>query len=203
MGWRRALGIADDEPVIGFAGRLVLEKALDVFADSIDRLVARGVRHRVLVVGDGPARDWFERRLPQAVFTGFLQGEALARAAASMDMLFNPSVTETFGNVTLEAMAAGVPVVAARATGSESLVADGVTGRLVTAGATDGFAACLAAYCRDPEARAAAGRAGWEASRRYGWDEVNGALIQGYVRTIRRRAEHREARGGRTVPASW
>jgi glycosyltransferase involved in cell wall biosynthesis len=202
LGWRRALGFADDEPVIGFTGRLVLEKALDVFADTIDRLAERNVRHRVLIVGDGPAREWFARRLPQAVFTGFLQGEALGRAAASMDMLFNPSVTETFGNVTLEAMAAGLPVVAARATGSESLVVDGTTGRLVEAGATGGFAAALADYCLDPLARAAAGHAGREASRRYGWDEVNAALVQGYFRTIRLRGERRSVAGGLTVPAS-
>ena len=67
----------------------------------------------MLVVGDGPAREWFEKRLPDAVFAGFQAGADLGRAVASMDMLFNPSVTETFGNVTLEAMAAGLPVVAA------------------------------------------------------------------------------------------
>lgn len=203
LGWRRALGLAPEAPVIGFAGRLVLEKGLDVFADTIDRLAARRVPHKVLVIGDGPAREWFAKRLPGAVFTGFLQGEALGRAMASMDMLFNPSVTETFGNVTLEAMAAGLPVVAARATGSDSLVEDGVTGRLIAPGAVDDFAAALASYCLDAEARAATGRAGWEASRRYGWDEVNHALVQGYVRAIHGRSEPREARGGRTVPAPW
>ncbi len=203
MGWRHALGIASEMPVIGFAGRLVLEKGLDVFADAIDRLAARRVPHRVLVVGDGPARQWFAKRVPDAVFTGFLQGEALGSAMASMDMLFNPSVTETFGNVTLEAMAAGIPVVAARATGSDSLVEDGVTGRLVVPGAVDDFAAALATYCLDPEARIAAGRAGWEASRRYGWDEVNHALVQGYFRAIHGRSEPRQAHGGRTVPAPW
>ncbi len=76
-----------------------------------------------------------------------------------MDVLFNPSVTETFGNVTLEAMAAGLPVVAAMATGSESLVEDRVTGRLVRAGAIDGFATALGAYCREP-ASAERGRTG-------------------------------------------
>jgi phosphatidylinositol alpha 1,6-mannosyltransferase len=80
------------------------------------------VPHKVLVVGEGPARQWFETRLPDAVFTGFQGGEDLARAVASMDVLFNPSITETFGNVTLEAMACRLPVVAADATGSESLV---------------------------------------------------------------------------------
>jgi glycosyltransferase involved in cell wall biosynthesis len=187
LSWRRSLDIADDIPVIGFVGRLVMEKGLDVFAETIDRLQARGVRHKVLVIGQGPAEDWFQRRLPDAVFAGFQQGADLGRAVASMDLLFNPSVTETFGNVTLEAMAAGLPVVAAIATGSQSLVRDGVTGRLVRAGAIDGFADALAAYCEDEDARRAAGAAGSEASRRYGWDEVNQALVDGYVRVIRQR----------------
>jgi glycosyltransferase involved in cell wall biosynthesis len=186
-GWRRGLGIGDEVPVIGFVGRLVMEKGLDVFAETIDCLERRQVRHKVLVVGEGPAKEWFERRIPDALFAGFQQGADLGRAVASMDMLFNPSVTETFGNVTLEAMAVGLPVVAAIATGSESLVLDGVTGRLVRPGAIEGFAAALEAYCRDPGLRRAAGRAGCEASRRYGWDEVNQALVDGYVRVVRQR----------------
>ena len=196
MGWRRSLGIEDDVPAVGFVGRLVMEKGLDVFADTVDRLARRQVRHKVLVVGDGPARDWFEKRLPQAVFAGFWTGADLGRAVASMDMLFNPSVTETFGNVTLEAMASGLPVVAASATGSQSLVTDGVTGRLIRPGACDRFCEALAHYCTDAEARGAAGRAGEEVSRRYGWDEVNQELVDSYLRIIR---QHRE--GGRQKPS--
>jgi phosphatidylinositol alpha 1,6-mannosyltransferase len=187
--WRRSLGIEDDIPAIGFVGRLVMEKGLDSFADTIDALRRRGVPHKVLIVGDGPAREWFEQRLPQAVFAGFQGGPDLGRAVASMDMLFNPSVTETFGNVTLEAMASALPVVAARATGSESLVSDGVTGRLVEAGDIEAFADALAGYCADADARRAAGEAGVEASRRYGWDEVNQALVDAYLSVISKHAE--------------
>ena len=183
--WRRSLGIGDDVPVVGFVGRLVMEKGLDVFSDTIDRLDRRQVPHKVLVVGDGPARQWFEKRLPQAIFAGFQQGPDLGRAVASMDMLFNPSVTETFGNVTLEAMAAGLPVVAAIATGSESLVTDGVTGRLIRPGACDQFCEALALYCRDEAAREAAGKAGCEFARHHGWDEVNQELVDSYLRIIR------------------
>jgi glycosyltransferase involved in cell wall biosynthesis len=193
--WRRGLGIADDVPVVGFVGRLVMEKGLDVFSDTIDRLERQQVRHKVLVVGKGPAREWFERRLPQAVFAGFQEGPDLGRAVASMDMLFNPSVTETFGNVTLEAMASGLPVVAASATGSQSLVTDGVTGRLIRPGAIDAFAEALAHYCQDEGARSAAGRAGCDASRRFAWDAVNAELVEGYRRVIRQRA------GGGRPPA--
>jgi glycosyltransferase involved in cell wall biosynthesis len=187
LAWRRGFGIEDDVPVIGFVGRLVMEKGLDVFSETIDRLEQRQVRHKVLVVGKGPAREWFERRLPQAIFAGFQEGADLGRAVASMDMLFNPSVTETFGNVTLEAMAAGLPVVAAAATGSESLVSDGITGRLVEPGAIEAFADALAHYCQDETTRTQAGSAGCEATRRFGWDAVNQELVDGYRRTIRQR----------------
>ena len=188
MEWRRAHGIGDDEPAIAFIGRLVMEKGLDVFAETIDLLERRGVRPRVLVIGQGPAGDWFRQRLPQnAVFAGFQRGEDLGRAIASADMLFNPSVTETFGNVTLEAMASGLPVVAARATGSESLVEDGVSGRLVRPGANEAFAQALRLYCEDPQARRAAGEAGLELSERYTWERVNADLMEGYLRVIRLR----------------
>jgi glycosyltransferase involved in cell wall biosynthesis len=187
LGWRRSLGIDDDVPVVGFVGRLVMEKGLDVFSDGIERLQARGVRHKVLVVGEGPARDWFEKRLPEACFVGHQEAAGLGRAVASMDVFFNPSITETFGNVTLEAMAAGLPVVAAIATGSASLVTDGVTGRLVPPGEIERFADALRHYCEDAGARARAGQAGELASRRYGWDEVNQQLVDGYLDVLARR----------------
>jgi glycosyltransferase involved in cell wall biosynthesis len=187
LDWRQSHGIADDEPVIGFVGRLVMEKGLDVFSDAIDQLQARGIRHKVLIIGDGPAGDWFRQRLPNGVFAGYQQGEALGRAVASMDMLFNPSITETFGNVTLEAMASALPVVAATATGSQSLVRHGVTGALVPPGDIGGFADALQLYCTDPQARGAAGHAGLEESQRFGWDEVNQALVDSYLRVISRR----------------
>jgi glycosyltransferase involved in cell wall biosynthesis len=198
--WRRSLGIEDDVPVIGFVGRLVMEKGLDVFSEAIDCLERRQVRHKVIVVGKGPAREWFEERLPSAKFAGFQEGPDLGRAVASMDVLFNPSVTETFGNVTLEAMACGLPVVAASATGSESLVADRVTGRLVWPGAIEAFTDALADYCRDEELRRAAGEAGARASLRFGWDEVNQALVDGYMRVIRQRGRGARLPGRSPVP---
>src|SRR3546814_16634219 len=127
-----------------------MEKGLDVFADTIDALRRRSVPHDVVVIGEGPAGDWFESRLPNARFVGFQGGEALARALASCDMLFNPSVTETFGHVTLAAMASGLPVVAARATGSASNVKHRPTGYLGTPGPIGLFAADPETYCRHP-----------------------------------------------------
>src|SRR3546814_17030126 len=96
--WRRSLGIADDEAVVLFVGRLAPEKGLDTFAATLARLDEMAVPHRALVVGDGSARAWIEERAPQAVYAGFLKGGALARAYASADVMFNPSSTETFRN---------------------------------------------------------------------------------------------------------
>lgn len=186
--WRQAHGIADDLPVIGFLGRLVMEKGLDVFSDTIDELNRGGVRHRVLVIGDGPARGWFEARLPDAVFVGFQAGEDLARALASTDVLFNPSITETFGNVTLEAMACGLPVVAAAATGSESLVDDQVSGRLIRPGAIHQFAESLKAYAQDPALRRRHGDAGEARAKEFSWDRINQAVADTYLRLIRARS---------------
>ncbi len=186
--WRWSLGIADDEPVIGFVGRLVLEKGLDMVAAAVAELNARGVKHRLLVVGDGPARERFEAQVPGAIFTGFLDGTNLARAYASADMLLNPSTTETFGNINLEAMASGIPVVAARASGNECLVTDGVTGALVEAKDVSAYADALAAYCREPARRAAHGQAGLLAAQAFDWDAINGAVLDRYRELVALRA---------------
>ena len=191
MAWRRALGIADDEMIVAFLGRVVMEKGLDVFADAIDALAARGVAHRVLVIGDGPARPWFEARLPNsAVFVGHQEGADLARALASTDVFLNPSITETFGNVTLEAMACKLPVVAAVATGATSLVRDGETGLLVDPGDAAAYADALDAYARDRALRLAHGEAGLAFARTMDWDRINSAVFGVYGRVIERRRRY-------------
>ena len=189
--WRRSLGIADDDVVVGFVGRLVLEKGLDVFAEAIKALRARGVKHRVLIVGKGPAEDWFAQHVPEAIFAGFQSGKDLGRAVASMDLMLNPSVTETFGNVTLEAMACGLPVVGANATGTSSLVADGVTGRLIEPADIAGYADALQAYIENVELRRTAGEAAVRAAKPYSWDAINETLAETYLRVIRERAARR------------
>ncbi|NUR14150.1 MAG: glycosyltransferase family 1 protein [Bradyrhizobium sp.] len=187
MDWRRSHGIADDEMVVAFLGRVVMEKGLDVFADAIHEFELLGLKHRVLVIGEGPARPWFEQQLPQAIFVGQLTGDDLARALASADLLMNPSITEAFGNVTLEAMACALPVVAAEATGATNLVRSGVTGTLVDGGSADEFAEALASYARDPERRLRQGAAGLEVAKVMDWDSINSAVIRAYRHAIVKR----------------
>jgi phosphatidylinositol alpha 1,6-mannosyltransferase len=187
--FRASLGIGEKEFVVAFLGRLVLEKGLDVFADAVDAARGKGARIKVLVIGEGPARAWFAGRLPDAIFTGELTGTELATALASADVFLNPSVTESFGNVTLEAMASALPVVAAAASGATNLVQDGRTGTLVTPSAIDEFADALCAYAADPELRARHGAAGLAYARTMDWDEINRAVLRTYTRVIARRAQ--------------
>ena len=187
MEWRRSIGIADDEMVIGFLGRIVMEKGLDVFADAIHAFATFGLKHRVLVIGEGPARPWFAEQLPDAIFTGQLTGTDLSRALASSDVLLNPSMTEAFGNVTLEAMACALPVIAADSTGATNLVRYGVTGMLVDGEDPDEFAEALAAYGRDPELRRRHGEAGLAVARTMDWDTINSAVIRAYRHAIIKR----------------
>ncbi|MGC6401345.1 glycosyltransferase family 4 protein [Sphingomonas sp. FW199] len=181
LAWRRSLGIGDDEVAVSFLGRLVLEKGLGIFADVIAELKARGVPHKVLVIGEGPARPWFAERVPEAVFTGFQSGDDLGRAVAGMDVFFMPSVTETFGNVTTEAMAAGVPVVAARATGAVDLVEEGVTGFLVPPTDVRAYADAIQKLVEDPALRRSSGQAGHRAAQRFVWDTANQAVLDAYL----------------------
>jgi glycosyltransferase involved in cell wall biosynthesis len=187
MHWRRSIGIADDEMVIAFLGRIVMEKGLDVFAEAIQAFAERGLKHRVLVIGEGPARAWFEHQLPDAIFLGEQTGTDLSRAIASSDVLLNPSVTETFGNITLESMACAVPVVAAQASGTTSLVRHGKTGILVDPQETGEFADALELYARSPDLRLKHGKAGLQVARRMDWDKINSAVIRTYTHAIVKR----------------
>lgn len=187
MEWRRSLGIADGEMVIAFLGRVVMEKGLDVFSDAIHAFATFGLKHRVLVIGEGPAQPWFEEQLPDAMFIGQQTGNDLARALASADVFLNPSITEAFGNVTLEAMGCGLPVIAAEATGATNLVRDGVTGMLVDGTDPDEFAEALAAYARDSGLRRRHGEAGLQIARTMDWDTINSSVIRAYKHAIVKR----------------
>lgn len=180
MAWRRSLGIADHERIILFVGRLVREKGLCAFAGAIDALKEKGVQHRVMVVGDGPERDCFQKRLGDGVFTGFLVGEDLARAYASADVFLNPSLTEAFGNVMLEAMASGLPAVCAKASGSNSLIQHKINGLLVEPDNTKAFADALATVIQDETLCSKMQYAARDLAQAFTWPAVLETVIEQY-----------------------
>jgi glycosyltransferase involved in cell wall biosynthesis len=182
---RARLGADEATPVIAFAGRVVREKRLDTLADVFERLAAAEIPHRALIVGEGPDRAMLQKKLPGAVFAGFLTGNDLAAAYASADIFLFPSDTETFGAVTLEAMASGLPTVCADATGSRSLVAEGETGFLAPAGDAAAFFAAVARLAVDPALRSRMGAAARARSLAFSWEAQMSGLLARYERLAR------------------
>lgn len=178
--WRRRQGIKDEEILITFVSRLVWEKGLDVYAEVIEELQARDIPHQSMIVGNGPAREELKRRLPDTLFTGYLSGQELSRAYASSDIFLFPSDTETFGNVTLEAMASGVPAVCADATGSDALVEQGITGFLAQPGDTESFLDYVIHLIERPGLRYRMGEAARREAQQYDWHAIMSQLASYY-----------------------
>jgi len=178
--WRAGVGAtgAHAPPVILFAARLRWEKGLDVLCAVLRGLEARGVPHTAVIVGEGPAAGELRRELPRAHFLGALDVGALAQAYASADLFLYPSPTETFGNVTLEAMASGLTPLCADLLGSRSLVRDGETGTLVPAGDVSAFIEAAAALLADAPRRARLGRSAREYAAEHSWAVASARLAR-------------------------
>jgi glycosyltransferase involved in cell wall biosynthesis len=144
---RRHWNAADDAPVLLYVGRLAPEKNVPLALRAFDAVHARRPDARMVVVGDGPLRRELQAGHPHVHFVGLQRGSELAAHYASADVFLFPSLSETFGNVTLEALASGLAVVAFDAAAAGELIRDGRNGLLARAGDADGFvrAACAAA----------------------------------------------------------
>jgi glycosyltransferase involved in cell wall biosynthesis len=124
-------GVRGDAPVMLCVGRLAAEKSLGLALQAFRALQARIPAARMVMVGDGPQRGALADAYPDVIFTGTKRGEELAAHYASADMFLFPSLTETFGNVVLEAMASGLPVVAFDRAAAREHVANGISGLVV------------------------------------------------------------------------
>lgn len=183
--WRQRYQIGRDEFVVLFVSRLVREKDLATLGAVFNSLGDER-KVRCVVVGDGPDRAMIEARSPKAIFTGFLEGDQLAEAYASSDLFVFPSFTETFGNVTLEAMASGLPVVCADATGNRSLVVNGETGFLVPAGDIGEFLSRIRQLRGDAALRRQFGDAARARSLKYSWDQAMLRMLLSYLQLANR-----------------
>jgi glycosyltransferase involved in cell wall biosynthesis len=190
----RAAAGAAAAPLLLYVGRLVQEKDLDDLVAACALLRAAGVPFRLALVGDGPKRRDLERRLPDAHFTGTVEGDLLARWYASADVFVFPSTTETFGNVVLEGMASALPVVATRAGGVADLVAHGETGLLDRPHVAGDFARAVQALLVDRSLRLRLGAAARRAAERHSWPAVNARLLASYERHVARSRPARTAR---------
>ena len=182
--WRASHGIGPGDLAVTFVSRLVKEKGLDVYAEVVRRLSTLGRSVRAVVVGEGPDREALAAALPDAVFTGHLSGEAISTAYASSDVFLFPSETETFGNLTLEAMASGLAVVCADAAGSRSLVENGETGLLCPPRDVDAFEAAVDSLVASADRRAGLGTRARLAASAYDWPTVLASMADNYSRVL-------------------
>jgi glycosyltransferase involved in cell wall biosynthesis len=175
---RRALGWRPDDLVVSYVSRIAPEKNVSYLSDALAIVAARRPDVRILFVGDGPSRNDLEQRLGTvARFAGYRTGEDLADHYAAGDIFAFSSRTETFGNVVLEAMASGMPVVASRAGGVGDTVQSGTTGLLVEPGDSPAqFAAAVLSLVDQAELRRKMSRAARAFAQSQSWDAIMGDL---------------------------
>ena len=162
------------------AGRLTREKGVDLLADAFLAARARDPRLHLVLAGGGPEEARLAGRLGDAAtFLGWLEGDALATAYASADLLLFCSRTDTFGQVVLEAQASGLPVVAVGEGGPAELVADGRSGLLCPA-RPEALAAAVAGLAGSRAMRERLARGGLAAVRERTWDAALGRLAAGW-----------------------
>lgn len=169
---RAGWGIAPDDLAVLCVGRLAPEKNLELLVRAFDAIEQRDPRARLVVVGHGPLREALQVQCPNAIFTGQLRGHALAEHYASADLFLMPSQTETFGNVTTEAMASGLPVLAYDYAAAAELVVDGVNGRLVPLGDAEQFVSAAWALASQPDVRRQLGAAARDTVLPLDWTRI-------------------------------
>jgi glycosyltransferase involved in cell wall biosynthesis len=175
---KRTRSPEDRERILGFVGRLSIEKNIGLLVAIEQELERMGVENfRFLIVGHGGDEAWLHERLLRAEFTGVLKGEPLYAAYANMDLFVFPSHTDTFGNVVLEALASGVPAIVTPDGGPKTIVRDGDTGRIVP---DDRFAAAIAAVLADPAQHAAMRHAARAYALTASWDSVFEGIYAAY-----------------------
>jgi glycosyltransferase involved in cell wall biosynthesis len=181
----RASWKADDDTLVVLGvGRLAPEKNLGLLCDAFGRMAGVSRDVRLVLVGDGPSREWIQARCPEAILTGRRSGEDLARHFASADVLLFPSLTETFGNVTIEAMASGLGVVAFDYGAAGEVIRSGQTGWLAPYADSGAFLDLAAAVAADPRGRSAAGPLARQMACELGWGGIVAQVIRHYVEAI-------------------
>jgi glycosyltransferase involved in cell wall biosynthesis len=138
---RASWGATENTTVLISVGRMAPEKNLDQVLKTYEALKNTGKAFKLVMVGDGPLKEQFQQRYPEIIFPGMLSQSNLAAYYASSDLFVFPSQTETFGNVTLEALASGIPVLAFDCAAARDWVQRGINGWLVAENNPDGFAA--------------------------------------------------------------
>lgn len=169
---RAAWGVAPGDPVVAVVSRLAPEKNLLLLLQAWRTLRGMHPRARLLLVGDGPQRSELQAACPDAVFAGARRGDDLSAHYASADLFAFPSLSETFGNVVLEALASGLPCVCFDHAAAGHLLRDGQAGTLVDPRRPQDFGRALGGLLQDGLRRRAMAQAARQRALAEGWDSV-------------------------------
>ncbi|MBI1397918.1 MAG: glycosyltransferase [Betaproteobacteria bacterium] len=173
---RESWGVRPDDPVALYVGRLAPEKNLPLLVAAFDAMRAREPRAKLVVVGDGPAREDLRAHFPDAVHAGLRSGTDLATHFASGDIFLFPSLTETFGNVTTEAMASGLAIVAYDYAAAAEIMTNGQDGLLAPVDHADTFVRLASDLVTRQDRIRALGERARATARKRDWDSVVGEL---------------------------
>ena len=181
--WRVRWGV-DGKIVLLLVGRLVWEKDLRTLADAYGILDGKRNDLAFVLIGDGPVRAELQAMMPKAIFPGYQSGLDLSTAFASSNIFVFPSTTETFGNVTVEAMASGLPPICAGEGGSAGLVKDGSTGLLTLPRDPSDFAEKITVLADSPSLRHEISGQAFAFARGQSWEGIFDRLLESYDRVI-------------------
>ncbi len=169
---RARWGVQDHEAVVLYVGRLAVEKNLALVFEAFDAMRTANPATRLVLVGDGPERAAWQTKRPDALFCGTRLGEALATHYASADVFLFPSLTDTWGNVTLEAMASGLAVVAYDCAAAEEVIRHGDTGLKAPPNDEVTFIEQAVALATDGAQRRRLGHAAAARAAQLSWDAI-------------------------------
>ncbi len=184
---RAEWGVAEDDLVVVYVGRLAPEKNLATLTAAFEAVLQVQPRARLVVVGSGPQQGELQARWPQAIFAGQRKGEDLAAHYASGDLFLFPSLTETFGNVTTEAMASGLPVLAFDYAAAAQLIRNGENGVLAPMDDTAAFVRAATHLAGQPALRRQMGAAAALTASELDWSTIV-ARFEGVLDTVMLRA---------------
>ncbi len=171
-------------PRLLFVGRIVKEKDVDDLAAAYLLLNKNAKKCDLIWIGDGEYRAELQQRLPDCRFAGYLHGDDLAREYANADLFVFPSTTETFGNVILEALSSGLPVVTVDKGAVKDLVEDGKTGHVTAANDPAQLAAAVDVLLNDEKKRLQFARNARQYALNFSWDSINGKLLDAYKKLL-------------------
>ncbi|MGB0129886.1 MAG: glycosyltransferase family 1 protein [Rhodocyclaceae bacterium] len=190
---RAAWGLAPDQLAVIYVGRIAPEKNMPLVLKAFEAIRQARPDARLVLVGDGPSRPGLQSSLSDTIFAGMHTGAALAEHYASGDLFLFPSLTETFGNVTLEAMASGLPVVAFDYAAAGDLIRDADDGVKVPLREETRFIEAAAGLAEDDGRRQVLGARARAIALNHDWRHVNDAFVVALRQSIQRHQRVQDA----------